>query len=343
MNFLITLVTRLVLLLAVVAIAGGVGLFLWQKYGPPEIAVVQPHRGEAIEAIHATGTVAPTVMLPIAPKVAGRVAEMLVDEGQEVKAGQRLARLEDKELRASVAEMEARLAFARSELKRTEVLTKRGVATAQGRERNRSEVAALEASLERARVQADNMSLYAPKDGRIIRRDGEIGEFVPVNQPLFFMTCCAPLRIETEVDEEDIPLVKSGLPVLIHADAYPDQVFDGVVGDITPKGDPVARSFRVRIKLTKETPLLIGMTAETNIIAEKRADVMLVPSSAVVGDKVWLVDGDRLKSAKVRIGVIGEKFTEIQDGLKGDEWLIQLPGSGLAEGRKVRPKQPAKP
>ena len=114
------------------------------------------------------------------------------------------------------------------------------------------------------------MSLTTPADGQVIRRDGEVGDFIPSNQPFFYLAKSgSPLRISADVDEEDIPLIKAGDKVLIKADAFPDRVFDGQVSEITPKGDPVARSYRVRIALPPDTALKIGMTAETNIITKE--------------------------------------------------------------------------
>ena len=111
-----------------------------------------------------------------------------------------------------------------------------------------------------------------------------MGDFIPVNQPVFYLAKAGvPLRISADVDEEDIPLVKVGQKVLIRSDAFPSRVFTGEVLEITPKGDPVARSYRVRIELPADTALMIGMTAETNIVTAEKQDALLVPASAVSG------------------------------------------------------------
>jgi hypothetical protein len=76
------------------------------------------------------------------------------------------------------------------------------------------------------------------------------------------MSCCSALRITAE--EEDISSVSRGQKVLVHADAFPGRIFEGRVTEIRPKGGPVARSFRVRISLPQDTPLMIGVIADTN-------------------------------------------------------------------------------
>jgi multidrug efflux pump subunit AcrA (membrane-fusion protein) len=86
------------------------------------------------------------------------------------------------------------------------------------------------------------------------------------------------------VDEEDIAQVRPGQEVLIRADALAGQTFRGQVLAVTPKGDPVARSYRVRISLPADTPLMIGMTTETNIVLRRSDNALLVSVGAVQQD-----------------------------------------------------------
>jgi multidrug efflux pump subunit AcrA (membrane-fusion protein) len=90
--------------------------------------------------------------------------------------------------------------------------------------------------------------------------------------------------------------------VLIRSDAYPGRIFDGKVQQITPKGDPVARSYRVRISLPAHTPLMIGMTTETNIVLRRSEDALLLPAGAVQQDKAWRVENGRLHPNNVTVG-----------------------------------------
>jgi len=316
----------------------GVGGFLaWRLFGPITVETAHPTRGPAVRAIYATGAVEPTVMLPIAPRTTGRLMELQVDEGQAVREGQTLARLEDEDLRKSVDELEARARFAKTQLDRAQTLLDRGLGTVLERDRSRSEWQAAEAALARARTLRSYMTLNAPADGQILQRDGEVGQLIPANQPVFYFSCCAPLRIETEVDEEDILLVHPGQRVLIRAPALPDRVLEGTIEDITPKGNPVTRSYRVRIRFADdEIPLRIGMTAEVNIIVEQRENALLAPATAVVKGQVWTVRDGRLHRQSVETGVAGEAKIEIISGLAETDVLVVRPANGLREGRRVR-------
>jgi RND family efflux transporter MFP subunit len=327
-----------VLLLAGIAAAGAIA---WRRAGPVTVEVVRPTRGPAVDAIYATGTVEPTVMLPIAPRIAGRLATLNVDEGANVKAGQVLARLDATDLESTVDELAARARFAADQLRRTEELVKRGVAAAIDLDRARSEADAANASLRRARAQRDFAALIAPANGTIIRRDGEIGQYIPAGQPVFYLSCCAPLRVTAEVDEEDIPRVRIGQPVVLRADALPGRTYDGSVAEITPKGDPVARSYRVRIRVPEPDGLQVGMTMDANLVVSERQNALLVPTSAIRDAAVWTVVDGRLRRQPLRVGVSGPARTEVLSGLADDAIVVVAPDAKFTDGRRVRVKQSA--
>lgn len=326
-------------ILIAITVAGAAGV-LWQREGPVAVTLVTPSRGPAVEAIYATGSVEPSVSMPIAPRVAGRIVALNVDEGSVVRSGQVLARLDDADLSSTVDELVARAKFARSQYQRTQNLVDRGFMSKVELDRTRADLDAAEAALKRARAQRDFMTLAAPADGTIIRRDGEIGQFIPVGQAVFYLSCCAPLRVTAEVDEEDIPRVHVGQKVVLRADAVPGQVFDGAVSEVTPKGDPVARSYRVRIKLANPSALRVGMTVDANLIVAERPNALLVPAAAIKDDAVWIVSDGKLHRQPVRTGVTGAARTEIVAGLSADSTLVETPSDGLREGRSVRAASP---
>jgi RND family efflux transporter MFP subunit len=332
---------RLPLVMVLLALAAGVGWFGWQRLKPPEVTLVSPTRGPAVDAVYATGLVEPSLEIRIAPRTAGRIVELLVDEGDTVRAGQLLARLEDSDLRASVAELQSRVEYAQAQFQRNTELRRSSLISQDALDRARTDLAAAQATLKRASEQLAYMRLTAPSAGRIIRRDGEIGEFVPVNQVMFYMAGPAPLRITADVDEEDVPRVQRGQRVLIRADAFPEQVFEGRVAEITPRGDPIARAYRVRIALVDDPPLQIGMSAETNIVIEQREDALLLPAGAVVDGSVWRVDGGRARRQSVTVGVRAPDRVELRGGLADDEPVIAAPPEGLEEGARVTVKPPS--
>jgi len=322
-------------IIMLVLLTGG-GWAAWHWFGPIPVETASPVRGPAVRAVYATGTVEPTVMLPIAPRTAGRLIELNVTEGDQVRAGQALARLEDADLKKSVDELEARARFAKSQLDRAQTLLDRGLGTVLERDRARSEQQAAEATVARAKALQDFMTLTAPADGQILQRDGEVGQLIPANQPIFYFSCCAPLRIEAEVDEEDILLVQSGQRTLIRAPALPGQILEGQVAEITPKGNAATRSYRVWVRFAEEPPLRIGMTTELNIIITERPDALLIPATAVSDGQVWVVRDGQLHRQPVQTGIVGETKTEILAGLNDTDRIVIRPTAKFQAGQRVR-------
>jgi RND family efflux transporter MFP subunit len=329
----------LLVLIALVA-AGGAGL-AWWRWHPVFVDVVQPTRGTAIDAVYATGTVEPTVAVPIAPRVAGRLVSLKVDEGARVRKGQVLARLEDANLQRALDELDARARYARQALERAETLLQRGLGTAADRDKALADAKAADAAVGRSREELAFMVLVAPSNGLIMRRDGEVGQFIAVNQAIFQLATDAPLRITADVDEEDIAQVIVGQPVVIRADAFPEQVFDGEVAEVTPKGDPTTRSYRVRIRLLAATPLRVGMTTDANIIVQRHDRALLLPPSALVEGRVWVVRQGRLQRLDVRTGISGDKGVEIVAGLGEHDDVVALPLDSFRAGQAVQPRRRA--
>ncbi len=327
------------------------GMYYVAQGRTPTVQGAFPQRGDVVQAVYATGTVEATVMLPIAPRNTARLMELHADEGSQVQKGALLAQLEDHDLLQTLHELEAREDYAHRELERKERLQARGVAARETLDQARTEWKAASAAVKRAQTQLNYMKLLAPEDGRIIRRDGEIGQLIPANQPVFWMACCAPLRVSADVDEEDIPLVQPGQKVFIRADAFPGQVFHGQVQAITPKGDPVARSYRVRIGFhTPDVPLWIGMTAEVNIITREKKNALLVPRSAIQEAQqradtqettLWVVNASgRLQRQAVTLGVQGDEQVEVTAGIHEQTQIVHQKPDDLNEGDVVRLVKP---
>lgn len=335
------------IVLAVVAVAA-LGFAFRHFVVPPTVAVTHLERGESVTAVYASGNVEPIVETPVAPKIMGRLAELLVDEPAPVKAGQVLARLDDQELRANLAQLQARLELAEREAERASALLVRHTGTVQDRDKAESTLQEARAAFAMADKQRSEYTLVAPGDGKITRRDGEVGQLITANQPVFYMTVCVaaqcqqPLRVTANVDEEDIPLVQIGQKALIHADAFPDKHFEGSVVAMTPKGNATERNFRVRIGLPADHPLHIGMSTEINIVIGVQPDAWLLPASAVHDGKVWVLRDGRLQQVAIVAGPTNSGKIAIKSGLTEQDEIVITPEENFKEGMRRRAAAPEK-
>lgn len=327
-----------VLVLAVAAAAAA----YWYLGRPIAATAVRVERGNAAEIVYATGAIEPVRWAKVTPLVKGRIVERCRCEGKEVKAGDVLARLDDKEAQATLNELKAREVFFRREVERQSELIARNVTTAQAHERALSELRSIQALITAQTERLENYKLVAPMEGVVLREDGEVGEIVDSLNVLYRIGLPRPLQVVAEVNEEDIPRVRNGMKVLLRTDAFPNQPLEGRVSDITPAGDPVAKTYRVKIALPDETPLRIGMSVEANIVTREKADVLLVPPVAVVGGDVFVVEGSRAYRRKVEVGLRGTRATEIVSGLKEGEIVLAPVPPALADGARVNVTAAAK-
>lgn len=329
---------RVVPFLVVLAAVAAGGWYWTQQPVPVEVAVAT--RGPAVQAAYATGVVEPLSWAKVGPLTTGRIAAIYARDGAPLKAGQPLARLDDREATARLAELEARERYWREELARQTQLADRGFASRDARERAQSEYLQVQAAIAAQRQRISDLTLVTPMDGIVLRQDGEVGETVESKSTLFWVGQPRPLRITADVDEEDIPRIAPGQVTYVKSDAFPDAQLMGRVAEITPKGDPVAKSYRVRVALPDDTPLKIGMTTEINVIVHEVPAAVLVPVGALRGPPrarfVFVVEDGRARRVPVEVGILGRSMAEIRTGLGPGARVVAQPPADLAEGTRLR-------
>jgi RND family efflux transporter MFP subunit len=325
---------RRLVLLALLLVAGAAGWVWWTL--PPAVAIAMATTGPALRAVYATGSVEPIHWARVGPAVRARITEVLVEEGDRVTEGQPMVRLDNREAVHRAEETEARARFAAEDLARIRTLVTRDIAARATLERAEAEARAVRAVAEAAQRRLDDYIVRAPSDGIVLRRDAEVGEVVDTPASLFWIGEPRPLRVTAEVDEEDIAQVREGQRVLLRADAFPGQVLTATVGQITPKGDATRKAYRVRLILPDDTPLLIGMTVEANIVLREAQDAVLVPPAAIRDGRVFVVAGETVQPRAVELGVQGPRAVEILRGLQRGEAVVLDPPAGLVAGQQVR-------
>lgn len=327
---------RKIVLVLVVAVLAAAGL-VYHVYGRgTAVTVANPERGLAIESVYATGVVEPVTWAQVSALVQGRIAAVRAHDGDRVEEGQLIARLDDREARAVLHQVEARERYWQEELARQQALEARGVASRATYERTQSEYLQAKAATAAARQRLEDFNVRAPIAGTVLRQDGEVGEVVDKQKILFSIGQPKPLRVTADVDEEDIVHLVPGQKVLIKADAFPDRTLPGTVAAITPKGDPINKSFRVRVALPPDTPVLVGMTVEINVVTRETPDALLIPAGTTRDGHVFVAEADRARRVPVKIGARGAAQTEIVEGLAADSLLILEPLAKLTDGARIR-------
>jgi membrane fusion protein, multidrug efflux system len=322
------------LLLACTAFAAAL-LIVWWSWQPAKVSVATPFRGDAAEIVYASGVVEPRIWAKVTPLVRERIVEQCNCEGSKVAKGDMLARLDATEAQAVLAELEARLNLAQEELRRLTILAEKNAASQQALDRARSEFVQLQALVAGQKARLESYVLRAPSAGVVLRQDGEVGEVAELGTVLFWVGEPTPLVVVGDVNEEDIPRVKPAQRALLRSDAFPQQSLEALVESITPKGDPVTKTYRVYFRLPDDTTLRIGMSTDVNVITRVSGNALLVPSVAMQGNDVFVVEGGRARRRTIGTGIRGINGIEVLSGLDEKAVIISPYPQNLSDSVRV--------
>lgn len=326
-----------------VAAAGG-GYYAYTNYVHVQtVTTGLATQAPVSEAIYGTGTVEPARWAKVVPLQRRRLVDLCTCEGQSVKAGQVLGRQDDAEERGALNELQLSSQQAQRDLERAEKDRTKNDATQKEYEQRWTQAEEYKSRIAAQQVRIDSLVLRAPLDGMVLRRDGEVGEIAGPTDVLFWVGPPMPMQVVAEINEEEINRISVGQKALLRSEAFPGQALRANVSQITPKGDPTRKTFRVYLLLPNDTPLRIGMSVEANIIFREKPSAIVVPAEAVADNAVQIVDNDRVERVPVRVGIRGSRNVEIIGDVSRGMAVLSPARPDLADGTRVHAelKKPA--
>ncbi|MCZ6537551.1 MAG: efflux RND transporter periplasmic adaptor subunit [Gammaproteobacteria bacterium] len=310
------------------------------------VEVGHPTRGDIFAVYSATAALEADGEAEVVAKVGGEIIELLVEEGDIVKSGQILARLDGDRLRLETRQAKANLSKLEQEYKRNTDLRERGLISADAFENIRYEMDSLRAAYNMARLELSYTEIKAPIDGVVADRYVKIGNTISAEEPVFHVSDMDPLLGYLHVPEREFRKLRPGQPVRISVDAIPDESFSGIVARISPTVSAETGTFKVTVEVAEnEGYLKPGMFGRFNIIIDKHEQAILVRSSAiVVGDVetvVYVIEDGVARRRPITTGYTSGGNIEILEGLTGDEEIVVVGQSGLKDGTRISIINPA--
>ena len=290
-------------------------------------------------------------------EASGSVLQVTAAEGQAVRRGALLARIEDQALgdayksgQSAVRSAEQALGVAEREAQRTESLVKGGALAERELDTAKNAVTAAQAQLEDARSrlasagkQVGNLTVRSPLEGVVAARAVNAGDVVSPGTELYRIIDPRSMRLEASVPSESLAMIKVGLPVKFEVRGYPGQSFDGRIERIGPAADPVTRQVSIFVTIPNTAGRLVaGLFAEGRVAQESRRS-LVVPLTAVNTDDpkapwVMRAAGGKAERVPVALGLRDEQTerVEITSGVKeGDRLLV-------GSARAITPGTPLK-
>jgi RND family efflux transporter MFP subunit len=319
-----------------------------------ELHIIKP-RG-LVDVVRFTGTTQPIDQTIVKARVAGRLAEVLVREGDRVAKDQVLARFETTELQAKANERQSALDAARADARWTardradkETLANRNIVSqsaadqAKSTAENRaSMVAVSEAQLEVAKKNLADAEVKAPFDGIVGERIANQGESLPIDGKILALLDTSHVEVAAMMPAADVVRLKVDQPATVTLEGFGDREFKGRITRISPTAQAGSRSIPVYVEITdRHEALRGGLFATGSVAVAEKGHALAVPAAAMrkddQGDYVLAVEGDQLVRkpvGAVRTWSRGE-LIEVK-GLEAGMTIVSAPLPGLKAGHRVK-------
>ncbi|MDB5960444.1 MAG: efflux transporter periplasmic adaptor subunit [Massilia sp.] len=302
-----------------------------------------------------TGSVQPERRADLRAEVSAVVLQVLKENGDPVKKGDILVKLDETSIRDSLGSSEASstaaaqsLQQAERQLERLKTLRASGMTSMQAlddaemrRNTAQSELAGARARAVQARQQLQRTLVRAPFDGVVSERKVSAGDTAAIGKELLKVIDPTSMRFEGRVSADKISAVKVGQPVSFRVNGYAEQEFQGVVKRIDPSANDVTRQVEVLVGFVNNVqPKVSGLYGEGRIDSDVKSALMLPEASVVkAGDKlyVWRLKDKTINKVNLDVGVRDPRTGnyEVKNGLAAGDMILRTPNSTLKDGQQI--------
>lgn len=359
-------------LILLAALGGGLGYFhfvvkpgmirrlILQAPPPPATVAVAVAKVETwVPRLPAIGTFRAVQEIDIAPQIGGAVVTVQVESGEDVEKGAPLFEIDNSVEQADLKNYLAVLKNAELALERQRQLIQRGNTARANFDSAEAARDSAAAAAERVRAIIAQKMLVAPFTGRVGIRKLDLGQYVSPGTSLITLQQLDPIYVDFPIPEKSLDVLKPGQAIEVEVDAYPGQIFRGVIKTIDARIAQDSRNVLVRGQLdNKKRQLWSGMFANVNVIAGAPQKLVTLPRTAVAyslyGDSVFVVkpaasetggaeaapasEGAVLTVERrvVRTGDAGENRVAIVEGVEPGETIVSEGQLKLQSGARVR-------
>ncbi len=280
----------------------------------------------------------------VVAKTSGVLLQLLAEEGDQVKAGQVLARIDPDRPRLEMERARATVRKLENNYTRSQELLASKLVSAEASDQIRFDLEAARAVYELAQLELSYTNIVAPIDGVIAQRSVKPGNLIQLNSSLFRIVDNSRLEAVLNVPERDLATMKPGLAVRMSADAMPGKVFDGVIDRVSPVVDGGSGTFRVVTAFPGGQGLRPGMFGRIEVVYDQRTDALTVPRVALLEDAgetaVFAVREAKAVRVPIEVGHMSGELVEVRKGLIEGEQVVTAGKITLRDGAAVEVLNP---
>jgi membrane fusion protein (multidrug efflux system) len=276
----------------------------------------------------------------VVAKTSGVALQVLAQEGQSVRAGQVLVRIDRARPALQAAQAEAQVRKLEANYSRARTLAAQKMVSANDLDQLKYDLENARAVYNMTRLELSYTDVVAPISGTVASRSIKPGNFVQINTPIFRIVDTSRLEATLNVPERELETLKPGLPVRLQVDALPGKTFAGTVDRVSPVVDSGSGTFRVVCAFDNAGVLQPGMFGRIRVDYASRADALALPRAALLEDEakpaVFVVRGGKAVRATLSLGYTEGEWAEVRSGLKQGDQVVVAGKSAVRDGSAVQ-------
>ena len=275
----------------------------------------------------------------VVAKTSGVALSVLVEEGDVVRAGQTLVRLDASRAELQAAQTAAQMNKLQNQFARAQTLAKEQLIAASDYDQIRYDLENARAANRLANLELSYAAVKAPISGVVASVTPKPGNFVQINTPIVRIVDTSTLEAVLNVPERELATMQAGLPVDLRVDALPGKTFTGTIDRISPVVDSGSGTFRVIAEFDSGGLLQPGMFGRIGIDYDKRANATVVPRAALLdagtNAAVFAVRDGKAARVPVTLGYMDGQWAEVREGLTVGEQVVVAGKAALRDGSVV--------
>ena len=275
----------------------------------------------------------------VVAKSSGVMVQQLAEEGDFVRQGQVMARIDPARAQLEVQRSRATVNKLSNNFQRAQQLLAQKLISTEAHDQIRFDLESARASLNLAQLELSYTNIVAPISGMVAQRMVKQGNLVTLNMPVYRIVNTQYLEAVMNVPEREMALIKQGMTVRMQVDAIPGQVFTGRVDRISPVMDAGSGTFRVTSAFDGQQILRAGMFGRFEVLYDSRENVLTVPRTALLEDEtdpaVYIVRGNKAVRTALKLGYSNGEFAEVVSGLKPGDRIITAGKVAVRDGAGV--------
>lgn len=288
--------------------------------------------------IEIRGSVMSRTNVQVGAEMGGKLNNIYVKEGQTVRKGQTLARIDTEDIERSIDAVKTQLDFANTVFEKRERLWKKNIGTEIQYLESKTNKESLEKQLASLNTQMKKATVTAPFGGTIEMVPVKVGQVLQPGSPVAFLVGTSDMYISSEVSEAFVGKLSVGDPVSVSVPSLGES-FDTEIASIGQVINQASRTFTVEVKLPKEAKYKTNQVAILKLTDYKNEDAVIIPSRIiqedVKGNFVYLIDNGKAKKVHVDLGLSYDNHTQVIAGLNGGETMIDKGNRAVGDGTSI--------